>query len=58
MSDTLLTQLANLDRGQLLAKLKDLERQRRIVVALIRSTPRRQVTSNGGRKRREARCAS
>jgi hypothetical protein len=40
MSDAILTRLARLDRRQLLAKLNQLDQQRRIVVALIRARPR------------------
>jgi|GEM_PF-3684500 len=37
MSDASLSCLARLDRRQLLAKLDQLDRQRRVVVALIRA---------------------
>jgi DNA gyrase/topoisomerase IV subunit A len=40
MSDATLTRLTKLDRETLLAKLTQLDQQRRIVLALIRSRPR------------------
>jgi hypothetical protein len=40
MSDATLARLAKLDRAKLLRKLAELERQRRVVVALVRALPR------------------
>jgi hypothetical protein len=37
MNDALLAEIANLDRAKLLTRLAELDRQRRIIVALIRS---------------------
>jgi hypothetical protein len=49
MSDAILTRLARLDCDALLEKLREVEQQRRLLLALLRARPRVKR-----RKRREA----